>query len=113
VAITKQQVFLRNITGWQLLSNQWNYEVTNFGSAAEFEGKLYLAGTFISSLGQKSHLLAWDGVKWQSLVNEFNVLPKSETQYLLNSRDKELIFSGKNHLFFWQRSFKCYSVAAW
>lgn len=100
VAITKQQVFLRNFSGWQLLSNQWNYEVINFGSAAEFEGKLYLAGTFKSSLGQKSHLLVWDGVKWQSLVNEFNVLPKSETQYFINSRDKELIFSGKISSFF-------------
>lgn len=95
VAIAGNQVFLRKSSGWQFLSNQWDYEITALGNATEFEGKLYLAGTFKNIMGEKYHLLVWDGGQWQSVIAENDILPATETLYSVNKRENELIFSGK------------------
>lgn len=95
VAIAGNQVFLRTLSGWQFLSNQWNYEIVRLGNAVEFEGKLYLAGTFKNSKGITSHLIVWDGLQWQSVISQSDILPATETMYSITSRENELIFSGK------------------
>lgn len=94
IAITQKQIFLRTSSGWNSLSNQWDYSIEHLGSSAEFEGKFYIAGTFKNSLGTISHLLKWDGVSWLPVVSESDILPMGEKTYFVNKRDKELIFSG-------------------
>lgn len=94
IAISRNQVYLRTSSGWKSLLNQWDYTIEHLGSSAEYEGKFYIAGTFKNSLGVISHLIMWDGTRWQVVINESDILPRGEKTYFINKRDKELIFSG-------------------
>ncbi|MCB9251002.1 MAG: T9SS type A sorting domain-containing protein [Flavobacteriales bacterium] len=94
VAFTGNDIYLQNNGPWTALKTNWKWKIEELGGFCEYNGKLFISGIFTESGLLKSHLLSWDGLKWESLIDETDIQIEGDEPLTVGVVKNEILLSG-------------------